>query len=545
MTESGQRRNTPKSRWPIDEDPQKTLEDLRLHQAELQMQNEELRRAQLELDNLRLRYFDLYDLAPVAYFTIDAKERVTEANLAGAALLGLARGAITQMRFSDFILDVDRELYSLKRHEPLAGGIKQDFELRMRTKAGMSFWANLGISSMEIDDEPLYRVVVHDVTERRQAADVMAARSRLLIKAPSCSLSELLRATVDEAEALTGSQVGFCHFVDSDQNSLTLMAYSTNTTRHMCKAEGLGSHYPVNRAGVWVDAFREGKPVIHNDYASLPHRKGLPPGHALVVRELVVPVLRGGRIVSLLGVGNKPRDYDDRDVNMVASLADLAWEISVQKKEEEALQAVNDEKEGLLSELQHRVKNSFGMISSMISLASGRDESPGTREVLAQLDARVRSVSELYSLLYSSGSFTALRLDEYCSRVAGTIVAMTVNIALKLVLEEIVIPVKEAAPVGLILTELVTNAVKYAFPSGMQGTITVTLRKTGTGARLEVVDDGIGLPAGFEPSGDAVGMGFNLVLALAGQIKGDFSFGNGATGGTRCVVDFPLQAVRP
>jgi two-component sensor histidine kinase len=185
------------------------------------------------------------------------------------------------------------------------------------------------------------------------------------------------------------------------------------------------------------------------------------------------------------------------------------------------------------------------MISSMISLASGRDESPGTREVLAQLDARVRSVSELYSLLYSSGSFTALRLDEYCSRVAGTIVAMTVNIALKLVLEEIVIPVKEAAPVGLILTELVTNAVKYAFPSGMQGTITVTLRKTGTGARLEVVDDGIGLPAGFEPSGDAVGMGFNLVLALAGQIKGDFSFGNGATGGTRCVVDFPLQAVRP
>ena len=441
MTESGQRRKTPKSRRPIDEDPQKTLEDLRLHQAELQMQNEELRRAQLELDNLRLRYFDLYDLAPVACFTIDAKGMVSEANFAASALLGMTSSALARSDFCLFILKEDRDIYYLHKKQLVDEEKPQDLKLRMKKGDGKSFWANLSMSSNTTDSgDSVCRVVVSDITELKQAVDVMAARSRLLLIATSCSLSDLLRATVDEAEALTGSQVGFCHFVDSDQNSLTLMAYSTNTTRHMCKAEGLGSHYPVNRAGVWVDAFREGKPVIHNDYASLPHRKGLPPGHALVVRELVVPVLRGGRIVSLLGVGNKPRDYDDRDV---------------------------------------------------------------------------------------------------------TIVGMTVNVALKLVLEEIVISAKEAAPVGLILTELVTNAVKYAFPSDRQGTVTVSLRGTVAGARLEVVDDGIGLPAGFEPSGDAVGMGFNLVLALAGQIKGDFSFGNGATGGTRCVVDFPLQAVRP
>jgi len=74
------------------------------------------------------------------------------------------------------------------------------------------------------------------------------------------------------------------HFVERDQKTLTLQAWSTRTRTEFCKAEGQGLHYSLDQAGVWVDCVRQRQPVIHNDYASLPHRKGMPPGHAEVVR---------------------------------------------------------------------------------------------------------------------------------------------------------------------------------------------------------------------------------------------------------------------
>ena len=87
-------------------------------------------------------------------------------------------------------------------------------------------------------------------------------------------------------------RVGFFHFVDDDQGALRLQAWSTNTVTRMCTAEGAGSHYPVDQAGVWADCVRTARPVVHNDYASLATRKELPPGHARVARELTVPVMR-------------------------------------------------------------------------------------------------------------------------------------------------------------------------------------------------------------------------------------------------------------
>ena len=75
-----------------------------------------------------------------------------------------------------------------------------------------------------------------------------------------------------------------------------------------------GSHYDVAQAGAWVDCLHERGPVIHNDYASLPHRKGMPEGHAPVVREVVVPIFRGNLIKAIIGVGNKAADYDQSDI---------------------------------------------------------------------------------------------------------------------------------------------------------------------------------------------------------------------------------------
>ena len=172
---------------------------------------------------------------------------------------------------------------------------------------------------------------------RRDRVD--RARLRLLEHAPTATLKELLTATLDLAEELTGSEIGFFHFVEGGQGTLWLQAWSTNTVARMCAAEGAGSHYPIERAGVWADCVRSGTPVIHDDYASAPGRRGMPPGHAPVVRELTVPVVRHGRVCAALGVGNKPSDYDEADVADVSTLADLAWDIAARKRAEDALAA--------------------------------------------------------------------------------------------------------------------------------------------------------------------------------------------------------------
>lgn len=177
---------------------------------------------------------------------------------------------------------------------------------------------------------------VRNTTSQRRLDRVLEARVRLSEYALGHSLDELLTRTLDEAELLTGSRIGFFHFVDADQRTLSLQTWSTNTLTHMCTAEGKHRHYPVDQAGVWVDALRERRPVIHNDYAGLPHRRGLPPGHAPVERELVVPVLRHDLVVALLGVGNKPAGYEPPDIESVSCLANLAWDVVRAKREEEA-----------------------------------------------------------------------------------------------------------------------------------------------------------------------------------------------------------------
>ncbi len=180
-----------------------------------------------------------------------------------------------------------------------------------------------------------------DITARQRAEMTLRARVRLSNFADTHTLTELLQKALDEAEALTGSQIGFFHFLDADQQTLHLQMWSTNTVQSMCTAEGQGQHYPVNEAGVWVDCIAARRPVIHNDYASLPHRKGLPDGHAPVVRELVVPVLRNDLIVAIFGVGNKTSPYDDQDVDSVQALADLAWDVVQRKRAEEAVRELS------------------------------------------------------------------------------------------------------------------------------------------------------------------------------------------------------------
>ena len=317
---------------------QETLHELRVHQIQLEMQNEELRRIQVELDATRSRYFDLYDVAPVGYLTVSEAGVVLEGNLTAATLLGMPRGRLAGQPVSNFIHPRDQDVFYQLRARLPATGEARSCELRIVRRDGVPRWVQLAATAVrDADGVTELRVMLNDIHASKVAELILEVRVRLLELVPAGTLAEILRATLDEAESLTGSSIGFYHFVEADQDTLSLQAWSSNTERNLCRVEGAGRHYPVAEAGVWVDCIREGRAVIHNDYASLPHRKGLPAGHARVQRELVVPVRRGGRVVAILGVGNRPVDYLEEDIRTIMSLADLAWDIVEKVRVEEAL----------------------------------------------------------------------------------------------------------------------------------------------------------------------------------------------------------------
>lgn len=187
-----------------------------------------------------------------------------------------------------------------------------------------------------------------DLSQRRRNEAVNEARIRLSKFYELNSIDAILQSTLDEIESLTGSQAGFYHFLDPDQKTLTLQNWSTQTLARWCRAEGKGLHYNVDQAGVWVDCVHERRPVIHNDYAALCHRKGLPEGHVPVIREMVIPVIRDGLIVAIIGMGNKEQDYDETDIDTATILADLSWNVVARKQAEARLQESEDKYRALI-----------------------------------------------------------------------------------------------------------------------------------------------------------------------------------------------------
>ena len=141
----GKRPSNPESKdeVPGPTEGRQALHELQVHQIELEMQNEELRRTQAELEASRARYFDLYDLAPVGYFTLSEEGLILEANLTAATLLGVARGALVKQPITRFILPEDQDIYYRHRKLLFETGSPQACELRLMKKDAAPFWVHI------------------------------------------------------------------------------------------------------------------------------------------------------------------------------------------------------------------------------------------------------------------------------------------------------------------------------------------------------------------------------------------------------------------
>ncbi len=188
------------------EEARKVLHELQVYQVELEMQNEELRWAQQELEASRARYMELYDLAPVGYLTVSEQGLILEANLTAAKLLGVTRDALVKRPLSRFILPEDQDINYRHRQQLFATGAPQVCELRMLRADAAPFWARMEAAKAQgADGVSVCRAVVSDITERKRAEAALQERIKeltclygisALLELPGISLDEILKRTV-------------------------------------------------------------------------------------------------------------------------------------------------------------------------------------------------------------------------------------------------------------------------------------------------------------------------------------------------------------
>ncbi|MEI7768904.1 MAG: ATP-binding protein [Chloroflexales bacterium] len=239
------------------------IHELRVHQIQLELQNDELRRTQYELELVRARYFDLYDLAPVGYLTLNAHGLIQEANLTAASVLHAPRRDLLRQPLTRYILPEDQDRYYLYRRALVAAGDPQSCELHMRRLDGSLFWARLEttVAHEGAGGADVYRMVMSDISARVQAEDDLR------------ELNAMLEQRVDQRTAALGA---------SEQQLRRVNAELTQSLRLKDEFLAMMSHElrtPLNTILVMTESLRE------NLYGQLTERQ----------RQILAMVMQSGQ----------------------------------------------------------------------------------------------------------------------------------------------------------------------------------------------------------------------------------------------------------
>jgi Signal transduction histidine kinase len=289
----------------------------------------------------------------------------------------------------------------------------------------------------------------------------------------------------------------------------------------------------------WGRVIKQGKSQIVNHPEYDPDSKGVPEGHPVINSFLGVPLKRGGKTIGLIGLANKEGGYGHDDLEQVETLAVAFVEALYNKKAEEKIEESLKEKEMLLKEIHHRVKNNLSVISSLLNLQSGYIKDKEDLELFRESQTRAKSMALIHERLYQSEDLKRIDFSDYIKTLASdlfrTYAVDPTRINLKMDLEIILLDINTSIPLGLILNELVSNAMKYAFPDDEKGEINIKLKSKDDQYTLTVSDSGVGLPD--ELDFDKIdSLGLQLVNSLTNQIDGTVELD--MTHGTKFTITF-------
>jgi len=260
------------------------------------------------------------------------------------------------------------------------------------------------------------------------------------------------------------------------------------------------------------------------------------------VAELITHVHRAFH-AHLVGYSERlEQDVLARTAELSEANIALRQEIEDRKLAEERLSKALTEKEVLMREILHRTKNNMMAITSLLAIQAARVREAEVLRQFEEISYRIQAMLMVQQRLYESQDFSNLSLDTYLEDLACMIFHnLNTNrgrIGMNFDLEPILVSADTAIPCGLLLNELLTNAVKYAFPNGRDGEIHISLRRQeGERIELRVRDTGVGLPDDFEAR-QANSLGVQLVGNLAKQLRGTLDIARSA--GAEFVIRFPL-----
>ena len=379
--------------------------------------------------------------------------------------------------------------------------------------------------------------IARDITERTQAevqAKRQAKRAQALLQLPRLSeeLDEqaFMQRSLTLAEDLTGSPVSFMHFVNDDEETIELVAWSQRTITHYCQAT-FDRHYPVSSAGVWADAVRRRAPVVCNDYANYPGKMGLPDGHAKLIRFVSVPVIEKGKVVMLTGVGNSATTYDEFDLESVQLLSNEIWHIVQRHRDQQDLiqqkalletrvaertealatasqraEAANIAKSAFLANMSHEIRTPMNGIVGMANILRREGVTSKQAQRLDTIDA---SAQHLLSVINDVLDISKIEAGKFTLEEAPVVVSsLLANVSsilservktkgIHLLIETDHLPhnlTGDPTRLQQALLNYATNAVKFT----ETGSVTLrTLKQEETAeevvVRFEVQDTGIGI----------------------------------------------------
>lgn len=515
--------------------------------------------------------------------------------IAGAALVspaGVPLGALFVMDPEPCELDEDRrralravarQTVVLLENRRCSARLKEETEHRERAEAGLRDQNEQLVESqreasrlLELAEKS--RGALLSIIEDEQRTGKALTRSNRALKMLS-TCNEALIGARDEGVLLTevcriavelgGHDMAFVAYVDEGAGKgLTPLGRWGDDTGYLDEISLSWDETTPAGRGPAGRCIREGAPMVCQNlratewscqHIEATERRGY---HAVVC----LPLRDAERTFGLLGLYSKEvRNMEAAEVRLLKELADdIALGVTalrsrrVRERTEAALLSSLREKEALLKEVHHRVKNNLQVIASLLRLEGRRIDHPITQSVLVEMQNRIQSMALLHESLYRSGNFATVDLAGYLTQLLRQMfrsLAAGGGVSLRLELAPAQLEIDQAIPCGLIVNELASNALKHGFPPGRSGEVTVRLVRRDDGLLcLTVSDDGVGLRPDFDPATNG-SLGLQLVTDLARQIHGSLAIGPGPRavfevlfnpgGAAAAVSPSPLPAPEP
>ena len=490
-----------------------TYEELEQRVLELEKSDLKRKKAEDALRESEERFRRFFMNAPLPYQSLDENGNFIEVNSTFLEILGYSIDEVIGKNFGDFLHPdyVAHFKENFPRFKAVGEVLGVEFE--MVKKDGSIVLVSFN-GKIQRDDQSRFlrtHCIFQDITERKIAeSNLQATLNRFYMILTNMPAGVLL---VSEDDRIEFCNQAFCNMFNLEESPEDLWGLTSDEMFERVKTIYSNPEQAVGRIMEIVARME----LVKDENVSM--RSGL-----TVLRDFV-PLRLNGLKFSRLWI------YKD---------------ITARKRAEEQLRALLSEKEVLLKEVHHRVKNNLQIISSLISLQSDNLTDETIQGVLSDAGTRIRTIALVHEMLYRSNNLAQLDFAVYAADLLqclwGTGIANYKKVSLHLSLAPLPLPINLAVNCGLILNELATNALKHAFPNDTAGDVSVALEHdSATGdVCLIVSDNGIGLPVDFDWR-QSSSLGLDIVQMLAGQIRASVQTGPGP--GTEFRIKFNIDGI--